>query len=66
MTKNQVFVLLQRTKEIYYDDEFWDVTGFNEEEVYLKHCEDGDEIVVSLDDIAQNGADFYELKKIAF
>lgn len=65
MTKDQVYVLLQRSREIYFDDEFWDLTGFNEEEAYLKHYEDGDEITVFLDEIARKGADFYELKKIA-
>lgn len=65
MTKDQVYVLLTKADEIYYDGEFWDITLFNEEEACLKHCEDGDEITVSLDDIAKGKPDFYELKKIA-
>lgn len=64
MNSNEVFIFLQRAYQIVYDGEWWNVTGFNEEECYLEHCEDGDETVVSLDKLAKSNVDYYELRKI--
>ena len=63
MTADKVFIILQRTHQLIYDGEWWNVTGFNEHECYLEHCEDGDETVVSLSELAKSN-DYYELKKI--
>ena len=64
MTTDEVFIILQKTYQLVYDGEWWNVTGFNEEECYLEHCEHGDETVVSLDELAKSNVDYYELKKI--
>lgn len=64
MTKDDVYIILQSTYQLVYDGEWWNVTGFNEEECYLEHCEDGDEAVVSLDELANSNVDYYELRKI--
>lgn len=64
MTADEVFVILQRTYELYYDGEFWDVTGFNETECYLVHRDGGFTKAVSLDELAKSKVDYYELKKI--
>ena len=64
MTKDDVYIILQSTYQLVYDGEWWNVTGFNEEECYLEHCEYGDEAVVSLDELANSNVDYYELRKI--
>ena len=64
MTADKVFIILQSTYQIVYDGEWWNVTGFNEEECYLEHCEDGDETVVSLDKLANSNVDYYKLTKM--
>lgn len=65
MDSTDVFILLQRSYQIVYDGEWWNVTGFNEQECYLEHCEDGDETVVSLDKLAKSNVDYYQLVKIS-
>ena len=64
MDATDAFILLQRAYQIVYDGEWWNVTGFNEEECYLEHCEDGDETVVSLEELAKSNVDYYQLTKI--
>lgn len=64
MTIDEVYIILQRTSELYYDNDFWNMTGFNEYECYLEHCESGEEIVVPLEKLAESNVDYYELKKI--
>lgn len=61
-TEDDVYRLLSRAYQLVYDGEWWDITGFNEYECYLEHCEDQEECVVPLKDLV--GADFYELKLI--
>ena len=64
MDATDVFILLQGTYQIVYEGEWWNVTGFNEQECYLEHCEDGDETVVSLEELAKSNVDYYQLTKI--
>ena len=64
MTTDEVFIILQKTCQLVYDGEWWNLTGFNEEECYLEHCEDGDETVVSLEELAKSNVDYYQLTKI--
>ena len=64
MDTTDVFILLQRAYQIVYEGEWWNVTGFNEEECYLEHCKDGDETVVSLEKLAKSNVDYYQLIKI--
>lgn len=64
MTKDDVYIILQSTYQLVYDGEWWNVTGFNEEECYLEHCEDGEEMNISLDELANSNVDYYELKMI--
>jgi hypothetical protein len=65
MDATDVFILLQRAYQIVYDGEWWNVTGFNEQECYLEHCEDGDETVVPLEKLAKSNVDYYQLVKIS-
>ena len=61
-TENDVYKLLSRAYQLVYNGEWWDITGFNEAECYLEHCEDHEECAVPLKDLVS--ADFYELKLI--
>ena len=65
MTANDVYKILQYTYQLVYDGEWWNMTGFNEEECFLEHCEDGDEMCVSLNDLAKAQVDYYKLVPIS-
>lgn len=65
MDATDVFILLQKAYQIVYEGEWWNVTGFNEQECYLEHCEDNDETVVSLEELAKSNVDYYQLVKIS-
>lgn len=62
-TVDEVFVILQSAEKLVMDGDWYNITGFNEDEVYLEDEEFGDETVVKLDDLTE-GVDFYKLTKI--
>lgn len=65
MDTTDVFMLLKRAHRIFYDGEWWNVTGFNEQECYLEHSESGDETAVSLEKLAKSNVDYYQIVKIS-
>lgn len=65
MTADDVYKLLQSTCQLKVDWVWYELSGFNEEECYLVDLENGNEIHMSLDDLAKKEhVDFYELRKL--
>ena len=64
MTADKVFIILQSAYQLCLDGEFFEITDFNEEECYLRHCEDQDETVISLEELANSNVDYYKLTKM--
>ena len=65
MTKEDVYELLKHAEQLYYDDQWWDIYAFDQDECWLCGGDFDDEIKVPLTDIARaDDTRYYALKQI--